>query len=72
MYSTTHFSGEQRWAIVRLTFGLVQIFGAAFAVILLLSTGVTVWSLGTVVATGLVTGTSLVLFRPHPTVSKAK
>jgi hypothetical protein len=63
MYLTMPLSREQRWAMVRLTFGFVQMFGAAFALALLLWTGVTVWSLGTVVATGLVTGTSLVLFR---------
>ena len=66
MYLTMPLSREQRWAVVRLTFGFVQMFGAAFALALLLWTGVTMWSLGAVVATGLVTGTSLVLFRGRP------
>lgn len=66
MYLTMALSREQRWAMVRLTFGFVQMFGAVFALALLLWTGVNVWSLGSVVATGLVTGTSLVLFRRRP------
>lgn len=66
MYLTMSLSREQRWAMVRLTFGFVQMFGAVFALTLILWTGVTVWSLGAVVATGLVTGTSLVLFRRRP------
>ena len=66
MYLTMSLSREQRWAMVRLTFGFMQMFGAVFALTLLLWTGVTVWSLGAVVATGLVTGTSLVLFRRRP------
>lgn len=66
MYLTMSLSREQRWAVVRLTFGFVQMFGAVFALALLLWTGVNVWSLGSVVATGLVTGTSLVLFRRRP------
>ena len=49
--------------MVRLIFGFVQMFGAVFALTLILWTGVTVWSLCALVATGLVTGTSLVLFR---------
>jgi hypothetical protein len=57
---------EQRRAMVRLIFGFVQMFGAVFALTLILWTGVTVWSLGALVATGLVTGTSLVLFRRPP------
>ena len=66
MYLTMPHSREQRWAVVRLTFGFVQMFGATFALTLILWTGVTVWSLGAVVATGLATGTSLVLFRRRP------
>jgi hypothetical protein len=41
-------------------------FGAVFALTLIVWTGVTVWSLGIVVANGLVTGTSLVLFHRRP------
>ena len=66
MYPTLPLSREQRWAMIRLTFGFVQMFGAVFALALLLWTGVNVWSLGSVVGTGLVTGTSLVLFRRRP------
>jgi hypothetical protein len=66
MYLTMPLSREQRWAMIRLTLGFVQMFGAVFALALLLWTGVNVWSLGSVVATGLVTGTSLVLFRRRP------
>jgi hypothetical protein len=63
MYLTMPLSREQRWAMVRLTFGFVQMFGAVFALILILWTRVTVWWLGAVAATGLVAGTSLMLFR---------
>jgi hypothetical protein len=63
MYLTMPLSREQRWAMVRLTFGFVQMFGAVFALTLILRTRVTVWWLGAVVATGLVAGTSLMLFR---------
>jgi hypothetical protein len=66
MYLTMRLSREQHWAMVRLALGFVQMFGAAFALTLILWTGVTVWSLGAVVATGLVTGISLVLFRRRP------
>jgi hypothetical protein len=66
MYQTMPISREQRWAMVRLVFGFVQMFGAAFALTLILWTGVNVWSLGVVVATGLVTGTSLLLFHGRP------
>jgi hypothetical protein len=63
MYLTMPLSREQRWAMVRLTFGFVQMFGAVFALTLILWTRVTVWWLGAVAATGLVAGTSLMLFR---------
>ena len=66
MYLTMPLSHEQRWAMIRLTLGFVQMFGAVFALALLLWTGVSVWSLGAVVATGFVTGTSLMLFRRRP------
>jgi hypothetical protein len=66
MYLAMPLSHEQRWAIIRLIFGFLQMFGAAFALALILWTGVNVWSLAVVVATGLVTGTSLVLFRRRP------
>lgn len=66
IYLTMPPSREQRWAMVRLTFGFVQRFGAVFALTLILWTGVTVSSRGAVVATGLVTGASLVLFRRRP------
>jgi hypothetical protein len=66
MYLTMPLSREQRWAMVRLPFGFMRMFGAVLALTLILWTGVTVWSLSAVVATGLVTGTSLVLFRRRP------
>jgi hypothetical protein len=66
MYMAMPLSREQRWAMVRLCSGFVQMFGAVFALTLILWTGVNVWSLSVVVATGLVTGTSLVLFRHRP------
>jgi hypothetical protein len=66
MYMAMALSREQRWAMVRLAFGFVQMFGAAFGFALILWTGVNVWSLGVVVATGPVTGTSLLLFRRRP------
>ncbi len=70
MYQTTPLSREQRWAMVRLIFGFLQMFGAAFALTLILWTGVNARSLGVVVATGLVTGTSLLLFHDRPHDSK--
>jgi hypothetical protein len=66
MYLAMPLPPEKRRAMVRLIFGFVQMFGAVFALTLILWTGVTVWSLAALVATGLVTGTSLVLFRRPP------
>jgi hypothetical protein len=63
MYLTMSPLPEQRRAMVCLIFGFVQMFGAVFALTLILWTGVTVCSLCALVATGPVTATSLVLFR---------
>jgi hypothetical protein len=55
-------TSEQRWAVVRITLGYVQIAGATAAFILLAQVGVTPLSLGIVVATGLCTSISVLLF----------
>jgi hypothetical protein len=67
MYLTMRLSREQHRAVVRLALGFVQMFAAAFALTLILWTGVTVWSLGVVAATGLVTGIQLSPFPPPST-----
>ena len=43
---------------------MAQMFGAVFSLVLVFKLGVTVFSLSSVVATGLLTGVSMVLFRP--------
>jgi hypothetical protein len=62
MYLAMPVSREKRCATIRLVFGFVQMFGAVFALTLMLWMGVNAWSLGAVLATGLVTGASLLLF----------
>lgn len=53
---------ERRWAVIRLVLGQLQIFGATVALVLLFQMGVTPLSLGVVVATGLCTSVSVLLF----------
>lgn len=54
---------EQKWAIVRLTLGMLQVMTAATAAILLFRTGVNAFSLGVAAIAGAFTLTSVVLFR---------
>ena len=68
--STDQDRSERRWAIVRLTLGILQMTGAALALGLLAAGGVTRASLTVVVLTGLMTTISVLLFArraPRPT-----
>lgn len=51
-----------RWTLVRLSWGMAQILGAAFSLGLLITTGVTAASLLAVVLTGVCTTLSVLLF----------
>lgn len=53
---------ERRRAILRLSLGTLQIFGASAAVVLLFLTGVNPWSLAAVVVTCTFTTISVLLF----------
>jgi hypothetical protein len=53
---------ERRWTYVRLALGILQIAGAGFSLALLIEKGVTVLSAASVLATGIFTGISLMLF----------
>lgn len=53
----------RRWAIVRLVFGLAQTIGASAGVYFLVQTGVSRWTIWAVSLTGVVSLTSIVLFR---------
>lgn len=59
-------SRDRRWAFVRLLLGLAQCFGAVFSAVLLFESGVTAVSLTAVVATGLCTTVSVMLFGSRP------
>jgi hypothetical protein len=50
------------WAVVRFALGLAQMIGASVLLLLLLCTGITVWSLTAVGLTSLCTTVSVVLF----------
>ena len=70
--STDRARSERRWAIVRLTLGVLQMTGAALALGLLAAGGVTRAALTVVVLTGLMTTISVVLFgrrSPRPDTS---
>jgi hypothetical protein len=54
--------GGRHWAIVRLVLGLLQMAGAGISLALLIETGINVRSLISVVVTGLLTSTSVLLF----------
>ena len=53
---------ERRWAWVRLSLGLIQMFGAVFSVTLLVYMGVSVLALTSVIITGVFTTASILLF----------
>jgi hypothetical protein len=55
-----------RLAWLRFTLGMLQMFGAVVAAVLLFQTGVNQWSLGTIVGTGLITTASIILFGARP------
>jgi len=53
----------RRWAIVRLTLGFLQMFGAVFSLCLFLYTGVKPATIAAVLVTGMFTGVSMLLFQ---------
>ncbi len=55
-----------RLAWLRLFLGMLQIFGVVFSVVLLFKTGISEWSLGAVIGTGLITTISVILFGAKP------
>ena len=52
-----------RWAILRFALGIAQIMGATMTLGFLLSTGVSAWAWWSVSGTGVISLTSIVLFR---------
>ena len=70
MQAETQAGTQRRWAIVRLILGFLQMAGAAFTLALLLETGVNKFSLAAVVATGLLTTISVLLFGKYSWVQK--
>jgi hypothetical protein len=56
-------TNARRWAVVRLVFGLLQMFGAAISLGLFVYSGITRLTLTAVLATGVFTGTSMLLFQ---------
>ncbi|MBI3862298.1 MAG: hypothetical protein HY290_10425 [Planctomycetia bacterium] len=58
---------ELVWAIVRLVLGALQVIAAAAGVILLFRTGVNSLSLGVAAVGGILTLTSILLFRQRKT-----
>ena len=52
-----------RWAILRFVLGIAQITGATMTLGFLLSTGVSVWAWWSVSGTGMISLTSILLFR---------
>jgi len=54
---------EKAWAVVRVILGQAQMMGAVVSFYFLVQTGVNALSLGAVVVTGLLTTTSILLFR---------
>ena len=55
-----------RLAWLRLALGMLQVFGVMFSVALLVKTGISEWSLGSVIGTGLITTISITLFGAKP------
>lgn len=55
-----------RLAWLRLILGILQIFGVTFSVVLLFKTGISEWSLGSAIGTGLITTISVILFGTKP------
>lgn len=60
--STVESRSARRWALLRIGLGTAQIFGAAFGATLLIRGGVSDTALLAVVATGLCTTVSVLLF----------
>lgn len=60
---TRHASSSERWwSLLRAALGVLQMFGAALALAMLILVGVTPVSLSVVVITGLLTTVSVLLF----------
>jgi hypothetical protein len=53
----------RRWAVVRLILGVLQMFGAAFSLGLIVHSGITPRALTAVIVTGMFTGISMFLFQ---------
>jgi plastocyanin domain-containing protein len=53
----------QRQSRFRFTLGMAQMFGAVVSLTLLIETGVTAFTLASVLGTGILTGLSLFLYR---------
>lgn len=62
MQELPHQRNDRRWAVVRITLGVLQMFGAAFSLTLLATTGANTLALSAVVATGVLTTISVLLF----------
>lgn len=62
MQEQVYSRAERRWAWARIILGLMQIFGAAFSMTLLVKTGVTALALIAVTITGVLTTVSILLF----------
>ena len=60
-------TSERRWAAVRMALGLGQMFGALFAVVLLVSSGITRIALVATLLTCVLTIISVILFGAHKT-----
>lgn len=60
-----HLPRAQSPSRFRFFMGMAQMFGAVFSLALIFRLGVTALSLSSVIATGLLTGVSMVLFRPE-------
>jgi hypothetical protein len=53
----------RRWALVRLILGFLQMFGAVFAVAMLVQSGITPLAISAVLVTAVFTGTSQLIFQ---------
>jgi len=60
---TTSSTNIRRWALVRLIFGFLQMFGVAFSVGLIVYSGITPLALASVMVTAAFTGISMLLFQ---------
>jgi hypothetical protein len=63
---------ERRLGFVRLVLGVLQVFGAALTLTLLVLTGISKLSLGAAIATGLLTTISILLFGGRRSASRVE